>query len=116
MVILRPKGQKPSKVVANVINLPENYKKPAFVIHPPTSKLAEQLVVDSTALQDENYSGIYDESGDYIPQYCDNPEEIPQGTTIAPNSEDPGTVGGAKASEQSNESSVESQPGNEESK
>lgn len=83
MVILRPKGHKPSKYVANSLVKPEDYKAPAFVIHPPTSKLAEMLVVDSTALQNENYSGIYDASGDYIPQYCDDPEQIPRGALQA---------------------------------
>lgn len=83
MVTLRPKGQKPSKYVANSVVLPDDYKSPAFVIHPPTSKLAEMLVVDSTALQNENYSGIYDGTGDYVPQYCDDPEQIPRGALQA---------------------------------
>lgn len=55
------------------------YRDPGFVIHPPTSVLAEQLQVDPQSLNNENYSGIYDESGDYVPQYCDDPEKIPQG-------------------------------------
>lgn len=83
MVTLRPKGFKPSKYIANVIDCPDDYKPPVFVIHPPTSKLAEMLVVDSTALQNENYSGIYDGSGDYVPQYCDDPEQIPRGALQA---------------------------------
>lgn len=83
MVILRPKGQKPSKYVAHEIYYPDDYKPPVFVIHPPTSKLAEMLVVDSTALQNENYSGVYDGTGDYIPQYCDDPEQIPRGALQA---------------------------------
>ena len=83
MVTLRPKGFKPSKYVANPVQYPDDYKSPVFVIHPPTSKLAEMLVVDSTALQDENYSGIYDGTGDYVPQYCDDPEQIPRGAMKA---------------------------------
>lgn len=83
MVVLRPKTLKKSKYIANEIVLPEDYQVPCFVIHPPTSKLAEMLVVDSTALQNENYSGIYDESGDYVPQYCDDPEQIPRGSMVA---------------------------------
>ena len=57
---------------------------PGFVIHPSTSELAELLMVDPTALSNENYSGVYDENGDYIPQYADDPEQIPQGQ-ITPN-------------------------------
>lgn len=64
---------------------------PPFVIHPETSELAEQLLIDPQALANENYSGIYDESGDYIPQYAENPDDIPQGSTIDPN---PGTAPG----------------------
>lgn len=58
---------------------------PSFTIHPPTSELAERLVVDPVSLAGENYSGIYDESGDYIPLYCDNPEDIPRGSVISSN-------------------------------
>lgn len=89
MVTLRPEWLDPG-VPQHV--LPESlHRTPIFVIHPETSVLAEQLVIDSTALQNENYSGIYDESGDYIPQYCDNPEEIPQGALVA-NSESTGNT------------------------
>lgn len=95
MVILRPVNQKPSKVIAHTLHLSDDYKRPCFVIHPPTHELAEKLVVDSTALQDENYSGIYDESGDYIPQYCDNPEHIPRGSLEA-NKETSTESGGAE--------------------
>lgn len=112
MVILRPKGLKHSKIIANQIILPEDYQKPAFVIHPPTSKLAEMLVVDSTALKDENYSGIYDESGDYIPQYCDNPDEIPQGSMKA-NQESPEPQSGAQAPNESPESTNQGEQQNE---
>lgn len=52
-------------------------------IHPSTSELAKQLVTDPMALANENYSGIYDAAGDYVPQYCDNPEKIPQGAITA---------------------------------
>lgn len=58
---------------------------PSFTIHPPTSELAERLLVDPTSLAGENYSGIYDEAGDYVPQYCDNPEDIPRGSVIPSN-------------------------------
>lgn len=105
MIILRPKGFKPSKYVANILNLPEDYKSPCFVIHPPTHELAEMLVVDSTALQDENYSGVYDETGDYIPQYCDNPDDIPRGALTANES---GTAsGGAKTDSENSSESTE---------
>lgn len=92
MVIVRPKGLKPSKV--NPCPLSDfDMTDPGFIVHPPTSVLAEQLQVDPMALQNENYSGIYDENGDYIPQYCDDPEKIPQGAMVA-NSDKPSTPGG----------------------
>lgn len=112
MVTLRPKGFKPSKIVANQIILPDDYQSPAFVIHPPTSKLAEMLVVDSTALQDENYSGIYDDSGDYIPQYCDNPDEIPQGSLKA-NQESSESQSGTQTQNESSESNTQGDQQNE---
>lgn len=82
MVTLRPKDLIKSKYSAFVPR-PEAYVIPGFVVHPSTSELAERLQVDPTALNNENYSGIYDENGDYIPQYCDDPEKIPQGALEA---------------------------------
>lgn len=58
---------------------PTDGKTPQFVVHPSSAELAEQLVVDPEALKNENYSGIYDANGDYVPMYCDDPEKIPQG-------------------------------------
>lgn len=83
---------------------------PPFVIHPESSDLAEQLLVDSEALSKENYSGIFDENGDYIPQYCDNPDDIPQGAFEA----NPGTApGGALDPVDGNKPSDTSEPSNE---
>ena len=84
MVRIYPVGWK-RKTVYRVEKV--DFKIPQFVIHPSTSELAEQLVVDPEALANENYSGIYDESGDYVPQYCDNPDDIPQGVEMVANSE-----------------------------
>lgn len=114
MVILRPKGQKPSKYVAHVLVLPDDYKAPAFVIHPPTSKLAEMLVIDPTALQNENYSGIYDGSGDYVPQYCDDPEQIPRGALQANAEQAPESNGGG--TETPDKVAIEKNPNAEEAK
>lgn len=91
MVILRPPYLKRSVVRSQYVLFDGMDRTPIFVIHPESSVLAQQLVLDSTALQDENYSGIYDESGDYIPQYCDNPDEIPQGA-LTPNPESTGNA------------------------
>lgn len=95
-----------------------NYIKPAenvcppFVIHPESSDLAEQLLVDSEALSKENYSGIFDENGDYVPQYCDNPDDIPRGALEA----NPGTApGGAIDPEPGNKPSESVESSNESS-
>lgn len=97
MVITRPKGLKVK--FSAVYRLPFYDVIPGFVVHPSTSELAERLQVDSEFLSKENYSGIYDENGDFIPQYCDDPEKIPQSTFVAnpditPPSPD-GPLGGA---------------------
>lgn len=81
MVITRPKGLKVK--FSAVYRLPFYDVIPGFVVHPSTSELAERLQVDSEFLSKENYSGIYDENGDFIPQYCDDPEKIPQSTLVA---------------------------------
>lgn len=70
--------------------IPVNNVCPPFVIHPETSELAEQLLIDPQALSNENYSGIFDENGDYIPQYAENPDDVPQGAIEA----NPGTAPG----------------------
>lgn len=81
MVITRPKSL---KVKISAVHRLSFYDViPGFVVHPSTSELAERLQVDSEFLSKENYSGIYDENGDFIPQYCDDPEKIPQSTLVA---------------------------------
>lgn len=82
MVTLRPSFLSPSKVIQHAF-WPIDKKQCGFVIHPSTSTIAEQLTIDPQALNGENYSGIYDENGDYIPQYCDNPEKVPQAAIVA---------------------------------
>lgn len=55
-----------------------------FPVHPSASELAESLLSDPEALKNETYEpGIYDESGDYYPQYSDDPSKLPD--FIAPN-------------------------------
>lgn len=97
MVILRPKGLKPAPYKRVE---PTDGVCPQFVIHPSTSELAEQLVIDPEALKNENYPGIYDENGDYVPMFCDDPEKIPQGADLSnkptgaqPPAEPPASVG-----------------------
>lgn len=56
-----------------------------FPIHPSTSELAENLLVDPEALKLETYEpGIYDESGDYYPQFTDDPSALPEAFEPAP--------------------------------
>lgn len=75
-VKLRPKWLKPSPFPQSI---PLCRPSAGFICHPSTSELARQLMVDPESLSNENYSGLFDENGDYVPQYCDNPEDIPQG-------------------------------------
>lgn len=89
---------------------PDTDPCPPFVIHPETSELAEQLLIDSQALSDENYSGIYDENGDYIPQYAENPDDVPRGAIEA----NPGTAsGGASDPVDGNKPSEPAEPSND---
>lgn len=63
-----------------------------FPIHPSASELAEDLLVDPDVLKNETYEpGIYDEDGDYYPQYTDDPSALPDGfepNAPAPSAED----------------------------
>ena len=44
---------------------------------PSTAELAEDLMVDPEALKLETHDpGIYDESGDYVPMYSDDPKDL----------------------------------------
>lgn len=57
---------------------------PGFPIHPSASELAEEMLVDPEVLKNETYEpGIYDEDGDYYPQYSDDPNSLPE--YFAPN-------------------------------
>lgn len=48
-----------------------------FTIHLSTSDLVSMLVVDSEALRNEHHDpGVYDEDGDYVPQYSDDPNDL----------------------------------------
>lgn len=49
----------------------------AIPARPSTSELAEDLLVDPEALKLETHEpGIYDETGDYIPQFSDDPKDL----------------------------------------
>lgn len=49
----------------------------AIPMRPSTSSLIEDLMVDPEALKMETHEpGIYDEDGDYIPQYSDDPKDL----------------------------------------
>lgn len=60
-------------------------ESPGFPIHPSASELAEQMLVDPEVLKNETYEpGIYDEDGDYYPQYTDDPSKLPEFFEPAP--------------------------------
>lgn len=49
----------------------------AIPLRPSTSQLIEDLMVDPEALKMETHEpGIYDEDGDYIPMYSDDPKDL----------------------------------------
>lgn len=60
-------------------------ESPGFPVHPSASELAEQMLVDPEVLKNETYEpGIYDEDGDYYPQYTDDPSKLPEYFEPAP--------------------------------
>lgn len=79
-------------LLASVGSLPapvEEASSPGFPIHPSASELAEEMLVDPEVLKNETYEpGIYDEDGDYYPQFSDDPSILPD--YIAPNPLDAG--------------------------
>lgn len=71
------------------VYVPEKLESLEFPVHPSASELMEQMLVDPDALKNETYEpGIYDEDGDYYPQYSDDPSKLPE--YIAPNPLDSG--------------------------
>lgn len=55
---------------------------------PSTSELADDLIVDPEALKMETHEpGIYDEDGDYIPMYSDDPKDLEPTPLSAPEPE-----------------------------
>lgn len=110
MVILRPKGLPRGKSVQSNIIIKGD---PGFICHPSTSELASALMVDPEAIKNENYSGIFDENGDYVPQFCDDPEKLPRSVSMEANQESK-PEGPAPSSEQrQSESTPPSQPDSE---
>lgn len=101
-MLLRPIDLPPSEVIQHRQDISLN-RNPCFVVHPETSVLAEQLLVDASALSEENYSGVFDETGDYIPQYCDNPDDVPRGMDISANQQEPKPGGATGPSNTSGE-------------
>lgn len=58
---------------------------PGFPVHPSASELAEQMLIDTDVLKNETYEpGLYDEDGDYYPQYTDDPSKMPEYFEPAP--------------------------------
>lgn len=61
------------------------FESPGFPVHPSASELAEQMLIDPEVLKNETYEpGIYDEDGDYYPQYTDDPSKLPEYFEPAP--------------------------------
>lgn len=49
----------------------------AIPARPSTAQLAEDLLVDPEALKLETHDpGVFDEKGDYIPMYSDDPKDL----------------------------------------
>lgn len=49
----------------------------AIPLRPSTAQLIEDLMVDPEALKMETHEpGVFDEDGDYIPQYSDDPRDL----------------------------------------
>lgn len=69
----------------------ENSEFLAIPARPSTSQLIEDLMVDPEALKMETHEpGIYDEDGDYIPMYSDDPKDL---ENISPTSLDAPELG-----------------------
>lgn len=67
------------------VYVPEKYEPLIFPVHPSASDLAEQMLVDPDVLKNETYEpGLYDEDGDYYPQYSDDPSKLPDYFEPAP--------------------------------
>lgn len=65
--------------------VPDLPLSPGLPIHPSASELAEQMLVDPEVLKNETYEpGLYDEEGDYYPQYTDDPGKMPEYFEPAP--------------------------------
>lgn len=90
--------------------IPEVKPESGFPIHPSASELAESMLQDPDALKNETYEpGIYDEEGDYYPQYADDPSKMPE--YIAPNPLDGGDT--APESSPAEELASSSEPSND---
>ena len=58
-------------------SLPEPGPEIPIPARPSTAELAEDLLVDPEALKLETHEpGVFDENGDYIPQYSDDPKDL----------------------------------------
>ena len=85
-----------------------------FTVHLSTSELVSMLVVDAEALRNEHHEpGIYDETGDYVPQYCDNPDDMPD---LQPNnspSETPAASAGPEGPSADSSDTLSESPNND---
>lgn len=88
---------------------PSGYGKPFnFTIHLSTSDLVSQLVVDPEALKNEHHDpGVYDEDGDYVPQYSDDPRDL-QHLTANNSAGNGASPGGTQTPEESSSDSSSS--------
>lgn len=94
----------------NTLPRPESVFIP-IPARPSTSELADDLLVDPEALKMETHEpGIYDEDGDYIPQYSDDPKDLEPTPLSAP--EPP--AGGEGDAEPAPPPAVDSDDGNNE--
>lgn len=76
-----------------------------FPVLPDSSNIMELVLTDPTALKNEQHDpGIYDESGDYVPMYSDNPDDV--SSLFTPNQEE--SAGGTPGPENDKQVSSES--------
>lgn len=93
-----------------------DFGKPfGFAAQPDASSLMVDLLTDPSALESEKHDpGIYDDDGNYIPMYSDDPSRV--SAAIEANAGSAAPLGGAKGqSEDSADNSSNSVPASDDS-
>lgn len=78
---------------------------------PSTAELAEDLMVDPEALKMETHEpGIFDESGDYVPMYSDDPKDLEHISANPLDAPEPGDTAPESVPAEGDNSPVETPP------